>query len=110
MKFENETITEDIIIDDNEFINCVIRDCVVTYCGGEFKLVDTVFDQIKVNVRGSARDTVSFLTVLRASDAIVFEGLMHSGSNPTLTASIESIYLTRSGTEDDPLYPEPGSI
>lgn len=110
MKFKNEIITEDITIDDNEFIDCIIRDCVVRYHGGSFDLVDTVFDKVKVDLRGGAKDMVKFLNVVRASDAVVFEGLMHAGSDPTLTASIESIYLTRSGTEDDPLYPELDSL
>ncbi len=82
MKFENQTFTDDVTLDYNEFIDCEIKDCVVFYYGGKYSLVRTKLANIRFGLGGPANDTLSFLKLVRANGPHLLEQLLDQGPQP----------------------------
>ncbi len=83
MKFENQTFTDNVTLDYNEFIDCEIKDCVVFYYGGKFSLVRTRFTNTRFGLGGPANDTLAFLKLVRANGPQLLEELLNQGPQPT---------------------------
>lgn len=62
MKYENETFTNEVELDGNEFIGCVFENCTVVYSGGKQPLITRCsFNNFTFEFRGCADNTVTFL-------------------------------------------------
>lgn len=88
MIFKNQTFTEDVTIDYNEFIDCTIKDCVVFYHGGKFSFVRTKFSNVRFGLAGSANDTLAFLKLVRANGEHLLNELLDQGGQPSPDESV----------------------
>jgi hypothetical protein len=86
MKFENQTFTTDVTLDCNEFIDCVIKDCVIYHQGGSFSMIRTRLENVRFGVGGPAQNVVSFLRMVRVTNPGALEELFDAGP-PTTPAS-----------------------
>jgi hypothetical protein len=66
MRFENQTFTADITIDGNEFIDCVIENCVVHHYGGPFSLVKSSFRNVRFAFHDASNNALAFLRLIRS--------------------------------------------
>ncbi len=82
MKFKNQTFTDDITLDYNEFIDCDIKNCTVLFYGGKFALIRTKFSNVRFGVGGAANDTLAFLRVVRTSSQAALDSLLDQGYQP----------------------------
>ena len=82
MRFKNQTFTEDVTLDYNEFIDCEIKDCVVFFHGGKFTLVRTKLTNVRFALAGPANDTLSFLKLVRANGPDLLDQLLDQGPQP----------------------------
>lgn len=66
MRAENKTFTkENVQLDSNEFINCIFKDCILTYGGnGRVTLNNCSFFNVKWTFTAAAADTIRFLSAL----------------------------------------------
>ena len=88
MKFENQTFTEDVTLDFNEFIDCEIKDCTVYYHGGKFTLIRTKLTNIRFALADQANDTLSFLRLVRANGPHLLDQLLDQGPQPKPDESV----------------------
>jgi hypothetical protein len=67
MKFENQTFENvTVSLDCNEFIDCELKNCVVTTQGGPYELTRTSFDSTcTFAVTGAGLPTLAFLRLMR---------------------------------------------
>ena len=79
MKFVNQTFTEDLTIDYNEFVDCEIKDCVVMFHGGSFSLVRTKLTNVRFGCADAANNTLAFLRVVRATNPRAIDELLDQG-------------------------------
>jgi hypothetical protein len=77
--FANTTVT----LDYNQFINCVLRDCLITCHGGDFSLVSTTLVNCRFGVEGMANTTLQFLKLVRASGPALLEDLLGQDPQPS---------------------------
>lgn len=82
MRFEKQVFTTDVTLDYNEFVDCEIKDCVVHFHGGEFKLERTKLTNVKYRLAGAANATLQFLKLVRASGPDLVDGLLNQGDQP----------------------------
>ena len=82
MKFKNQTFTDDVTLDYNEFIDCEIKDCVVFYYGGKYSLVRTRFTNTRFGLSGPANDTLAFPNLVRANGPQLLEELLNQDPQP----------------------------
>ena len=82
MKFENQTFTTDVTLDCNEFIDCVIKNCVIYHQGGWFSMTRTHHENVRFGVGGPAQYVVSFLRIVRATTPGAIEELLDGGPQP----------------------------
>ena len=82
MRFKDQTFTEDVTLDYNEFIDCEIRDCKVLYHGGQYSLVRTKFTNVQFGLGGHANNTLAFLRIVRASGQHLLDDLLDQGDQP----------------------------
>ena len=82
MKFEKQTFTEDVTLDYNEFTDCEIKDCVLSYYGGKFTLVRTKLTNVRFAMGGPANDTLAFLRLVRANGPQLLDQLLDQGDQP----------------------------
>jgi hypothetical protein len=84
MRYVNQAITGiDVNLDFNEFVDCVIKDCVVTCNGGPFSLLRTKFERVRFSIGGPAMATLSFLKLVKAHGPNLLDELMSQGDQPT---------------------------
>lgn len=88
MKFKNQTFTDDVTLDYNEFIDCEIKNCVVYYHGGKYSLVRTKLNNVRFGLSGSANDTLSFLRLIKAANPKAFDSLFEQGDQPAPDQSV----------------------
>ena len=88
MKFKNQTFTDDITLDFNEFIDCEIKDCKILYYGGKFLLVRTKFINVQFGLGGPANDTLTFLRLVRANGPHLLDQLLDQGTQPVPDQSV----------------------
>jgi len=70
MKHENETFTDTVDLDGNEFIKCSFNKCTIVYSGGEPpSLTECSFDYVKFEFQGPAKNTVAFLKSMASPDS-----------------------------------------
>jgi hypothetical protein len=59
---ENETVVgKTITIDEKHLINCMYKNCVVIYSGGDYALTNTTFDNCQITLSGAAQRTANLL-------------------------------------------------
>lgn len=95
MRFENQTFTQDIAVDYNEFVNCTFRNCRILFHGGEFSFSGTVnFEKVAFGVGYAASNTLTFMKFLRAAAPQAFAELMASpvGKNTAAAPPAASSY------------------
>jgi hypothetical protein len=83
MKFENQTFTTDVTLDCNEFIDCVIKDCVIHHQGGLFSMIRTRLENVRFGVSGPAQNVLSFLRMVRESNPAAVGELLDGEPQPT---------------------------
>ena len=84
MRFENQAFAGvTVTLDYNQFLNCVLRDCLVICHGGDFSLVNTTLINCRFGVEGMANTTLQFLKLVRASGPQLLEELLGQGPQPT---------------------------
>ena len=88
MKFENQTFTDDVTLDYNEFIDCEIKNCKILYCGGKYSLVRTKLSNVQFGLGGPANDTLAFLRLIRANGQHLLDDLLNQGPQPKPAESI----------------------
>jgi hypothetical protein len=76
MKFENQTFTTDVTLDCNEFIDCVLKDCLISHQGGWFSMTRTRLENVRFGVGGPAQNVVSFLRMVRVHNRGAVEELL----------------------------------
>jgi len=82
MKFEKQTFTEDVTLDYNEFIDCEIKGCMVSYHGGQFNLIRTKLTNVRFGLGGPANATLAFLRLVRANGPHLLDELLDQGEQP----------------------------
>ena len=82
MKFENQTFTDDVTLDYNEFTDCEIKNCKVMYCGGEFSLIRTKLLNVKFALGGAANNTLILLRLIRTNAPHILKDLLDQGPQP----------------------------
>jgi hypothetical protein len=83
LKFENQTFTTDVTLDCNEFIDCVIKNCVIYYQGGWFSMIRTQFDNVRFGVGGPAQNVLLFLRMIRITHPVAVDELLDGAPQPT---------------------------
>jgi len=84
VRFENQAFAGvTVTLDYNQFLNCVLRDCLVICHGGDFSLVNTTLINCRFGVEGMANTTLQFLKLVRASGPQLLEELLGQGPQPT---------------------------
>lgn len=78
MKFSKQRFTEDVTIDYNEFDNCQFENCTIYYHGGDFKLTEVKFTDVRFAFGHSANNTLAFLRFLRGTMPQAFQGFFES--------------------------------
>lgn len=77
MRFENQVFQGgEVTLDYNEFVDCVFRDCLLVFHGGEFSLVRVRFEQVRFGLAGAANNTLMFLRLVRANGPQLVEELL----------------------------------
>ncbi|HTV52203.1 MAG TPA: hypothetical protein VME21_13530 [Steroidobacteraceae bacterium] len=88
MRFENQTFTQDIAVDYNEFVNCTFRNCRIIFHGGEFSFSGTVhFEQVAFGLGYAASNTLTFMKFLRAAAPQAFAELMAAPTSRNAAAA-----------------------
>ena len=82
MKFENQTFTDDVTLDYNEFIDCEIKDCKILFYGNDFSLIRTKFTNVQFGLGGPANITLAFLRLVRANGPHLLDQLLDQGTQP----------------------------
>ena len=88
MQFENETFSDEVTLDGNEFVNCgFARGCKIIYGGGKFDLKDCRFQApIAYELNGAAAITLSFLRFLARMSPDMLRQMLEEnvgGTRPT---------------------------
>jgi DNA-binding transcriptional regulator WhiA len=76
MRFENTTITQDVTVDYNEFINCEFQNCKFIYHGGSFYISNCKFTNVQYVLAGQAHDTLTYLRFLKNLNPELLEQLL----------------------------------
>lgn len=87
MKFENQTFTTDVTLDCNEFIDCVIKNCVIHHQGGSFSMLRTRLENVRFGLGGPAQHVLSFLRLVRATNPAAVSELLDGAPEPTTERS-----------------------
>jgi hypothetical protein len=83
MKFVGQVFDGgEVTLDYNEFVDCEMRGCVLTFYGGEFSLVRTRLEKVQFALGGAANNTLSFLRLVRANGPALLDGLLDAGPQP----------------------------
>jgi hypothetical protein len=83
MKFVGQVFEGgEVTLDYNEFVDCILRDCVLLYHGGEFSLVRTQLRNVRFGLGGPANNTLAFLKLVRANGPALLESLLDQGPQP----------------------------
>jgi hypothetical protein len=53
-----------LILEDNCFIDCVLRDCDLYFSGGDFEWQNTTFDNCRFHWRGAAKNTLELIRTM----------------------------------------------
>ena len=68
MRFENKTLTGEVILDGNIFINCTLHNATIIYTGKKFAFEGLrITGTSRFSLKGSAALTMDFLTLLAHS-------------------------------------------
>lgn len=79
MRFENKTLTGEVMLDGNIFINCTLHNATIIYTGKKF-----AFEHLRItgnsrfSLKGSAAMTMDFLTLLAHSQPEAVQDLFDS--------------------------------
>jgi len=59
---QGQTITGAVVVLDGKFfLQCVLTNCTIIYCGGDFGWRDTQFQNCQIQLQGTAAKVVEFL-------------------------------------------------
>jgi hypothetical protein len=81
MRFENKTLTGEVLLDGNIFINCTLHNATIIYTGKKF-----AFERLRItgnsrfSLKGPAAMTMDFLTLLAHSKPEAVQELFDSAS------------------------------
>jgi hypothetical protein len=78
MRFVNQTFTDGVTLDYNEFVDCQIRDCLVLFHGGDFTLLRTTLTNVRFGLGGPANSTLNFLRLVRAASPLLLDELFNA--------------------------------
>jgi hypothetical protein len=68
MRFENKTLTGEVMLDGNIFINCTLHNATIIYSGKKFAFEHLrITGNTKFSLQGPAAMTMDFLTLLAHS-------------------------------------------
>lgn len=66
MRFENQTLTSDVTIDGNEFVDCTIENCVVHHYGGPFSFANSSFRNVRFAFHDASNNALAFLRLIHS--------------------------------------------
>ena len=82
MRFINKTLTGEVVLDGNIFINCRLHNATIIYSGKKF-----AFEQLRItgksrfSLQGPAATTMDFLTLLAHSQPEAVQELFDSAAD-----------------------------
>lgn len=82
MRFINKTLTGEVVLDGNIFINCRLHNATIIYSGKKF-----AFEQLRItgnsrfSLKGPAATTMDFLTLLAHSKPEAVQELFDSAAD-----------------------------
>lgn len=88
MRFIKQTLTDDVTLDYNEFVDCEIRNCLVLYHGGDFTLLRTTLTNVRFGLGGPANNTLNFLRLVRAASPRLLDELLNAAPGPVSDQSV----------------------
>ena len=88
MRFVKQTLTSDVTLDYNEFVDCEISNCLVLFHGGDFTLLRTTLTNVRFGLGGPANNTLNFLRLVRAANARLLDELLNAAPAPVSDQSV----------------------
>jgi hypothetical protein len=88
MRFVNQTFSDDVTLDYNEFVDCEIRNCLVLFHGGDFVLLRTTLTNVRFGLGGPANNTLNFLRLVRAANPRLLDELLNAAPGPVSDQSV----------------------
>lgn len=76
MRFENQTISQDITVDFSEFDNVEFKNCKVIFRGGAFSFKNVRFTNVEYVMADAANNTLIYLRFIKAMDKELFENFI----------------------------------
>jgi hypothetical protein len=88
MKFSNQTFSEGITLDYNEFIDCSVQNCPVLYYGGQYNLLRTNLTNVSFGFGGPANRTLTYLRMIYAMNPKLVIDLLEQNVHPPVEQGV----------------------